>query len=225
MTEVNPAASTGATGTTNTASNSAINPSGFGEEFNSFLQLLTAQIQNQDPLSPLDSTQFVEQLATFSSLEQQVRTNTSLDSIASMIGDLHAIIANDWLGQEVAVASKHVAYEGDPVEFEVNPSLSHDKAVLTVRDSQNNVVWQEALEGSTDRHTWDGNIANQNAKAASGIYQFELDLYKDGQPIAQTEAEFISKVTALGNENGKLVLGTENYLTGDLATTRKLTSN
>ncbi len=224
MTEVNPAASTGATNTTSTSS-TAINTSGIGEEFNNFLQLLTAQIKNQDPLSPLDSTQFVEQLATFSSLEQQVKTNVSLEGIASMIGDLHAIVANDWLGQEVAVASKHVAYEGKPVEFEVNPSLAHDQAVLTVTDSQNNVVWQEALDPSTDRYTWDGDIANQNAKAASGVYQFQLDLFKGGQPIAQTDAEFITKVTALGSENGKLVLGTDNYLTGDLATTRKISDD
>ncbi|MCR9196604.1 MAG: flagellar biosynthesis protein FlgD [Hyphomonas sp.] len=224
MTEVNPAASTGAA-TTSASSSTAINTAGIGEEFNNFLQLLTAQIKNQDPLSPLDSTQFVEQLATFSSLEQQVKTNVSLEGIASMIGDLHAIVANDWLGQEVAVASKHVAYEGKPVEFEVNPSLAHDQAVLTVTDSQNNVVWQEVLDASSERHSWDGNIADQNAKAASGIYQFQLDLFKNGQPIAQTDAEFISKVTALGNEDGKLVLGTENYLTGDLATTRKISPN
>lgn len=224
MTEVNPAASTGATNTASTSS-TAINTSGIGEEFNNFLQLLTAQIKNQDPLSPLDSTQFVEQLATFSSLEQQVKTNVSLEGIASMIGDLHAIVANDWLGEEVAVASKHVAYEGKPVEFEVNPSLAHDQAVLTVTDSQNNVVWQEALDPSTDRYKWDGDIANQNAKAASGIYQFQLDLFKGGQPVAQTDAEFITKVTALGNENGKLVLGTDNYLTGDLATTRKISDD
>ncbi len=224
MTEVNPAASTGSTGTSATSS-TAINTSGIGEEFNNFLQLLTAQIKNQDPLSPLDSTQFVEQLATFSSLEQQVKTNVSLEGIASMIGDLHAIVANDWLGQEVAVASKHVAYEGEPVEFEVNPSLTHDQAILTVTDSQNKVIWQEELDPSTDRHVWDGAVANQNSKASSGIYQFQLDLYQNGQPVAKTDAEFVSKVTALGNENGKLVLGTENYLTGDLATTRKVNAN
>jgi len=225
MTEVNPAATPGTNSTANTASNSTISTTGIGDEFNTFLQLLTAQVKNQDPLSPLDSTQFVEQLATFSSLEQQVRTNTSLEGIASMIGDLHAIIANDWLGEEVAVASKHVAYEGEPVEFEVNPSLAHDEAVLTVTDSQGKTVWQETLDPSTERHAWDGNVAGQNAKAASGIYQFQLDLFKNGQPIAQTDAEFITKVTALGNEDGKLVLGTDSYLTGDLSTTRKVGSD
>ncbi|MEM6649158.1 MAG: flagellar hook capping FlgD N-terminal domain-containing protein [Pseudomonadota bacterium] len=57
------------------------------DEFNQFLQLLTAQVENQDPLQPLDSTQFVEQLATFSSLEEQVQTNDLLASILSELRD------------------------------------------------------------------------------------------------------------------------------------------
>lgn len=55
------------------------------EEFDTFLTLLTAQIKNQDPLAPLDSTQFVEQLATFSNLELQAEGNQTLESIARMI--------------------------------------------------------------------------------------------------------------------------------------------
>lgn len=56
-----------------------------GEEFSTFLTLLTAQIKNQDPLAPLDSTQFVEQLATFSNLELQAKGNQSLDLIAALL--------------------------------------------------------------------------------------------------------------------------------------------
>ena len=55
------------------------------EEFETFLTLLTAQIRNQDPLAPLDSTQFVEQLATFSALELQVETNQKLDQISALL--------------------------------------------------------------------------------------------------------------------------------------------
>ena len=84
MTEVNPAASTG-TSTTSTTSSTAINTASIGEEFNNFLQLLTAQIKNQDPLSPLDSTQFVEQLATFSNLELQATTNQILEGISNLL--------------------------------------------------------------------------------------------------------------------------------------------
>ncbi len=55
------------------------------EEFSTFLTLLTAQIKNQDPLAPLDSTQFVEQLATFTNLELQAKGNQSLERIAALL--------------------------------------------------------------------------------------------------------------------------------------------
>lgn len=55
------------------------------EEFSTFLTLLTAQIRNQDPLAPLDSTQFVEQLATFSQVEMQAKSNAHLENIATML--------------------------------------------------------------------------------------------------------------------------------------------
>jgi flagellar basal-body rod modification protein FlgD len=58
------------------------------DQFNSFIQLLTAQVQNQDPLAPMDSTQFVDQLATFSALEQQVRTNQLLEGMSGMLSAL-----------------------------------------------------------------------------------------------------------------------------------------
>jgi flagellar basal-body rod modification protein FlgD len=56
-----------------------------GEEFSTFLTLLTAQIRNQDPLAPLDSTQFVEQLATFTNLELQAKGNAELENISALL--------------------------------------------------------------------------------------------------------------------------------------------
>ncbi len=61
-----------------------------GEEFTTFITLLTTQIRNQDPTSPLESTQFVEQLATFSSLELQAKSNDILSNIAEMLTQLLA---------------------------------------------------------------------------------------------------------------------------------------
>ena len=79
-----------ATGTSNTATGTNTNASSAeittGEDFTTFLTLLTAQIENQDPLAPLDSTQFVEQLATFSGLELQATANNFLEDIATMLG-------------------------------------------------------------------------------------------------------------------------------------------
>lgn len=90
------AATTTQTTSTASAESTAQQTSGLattGDEFNNFLELLTAQIRNQDPLEPLDSTQFVEQLATFSTLEQQVQSNTRLDTIASTLEELYTAMA------------------------------------------------------------------------------------------------------------------------------------
>ena len=219
MSEINPATTPG---TTTTGSTSAVSASTISEDFDTFLQLLTAQIRNQDPLAPLDSTQFVEQLATFSSLEQQVETNQTLENIATMIGDLHSALATEWLGQDVAVSAKHVAYEGEPVEFEINPAFDYNEAVLTVTDTNNQVVWQESLDTANQRHSWNGSVLDSSTPASNGVYEFRVDLFSNGQPVATTQAEIISKVTTLANENGQLKLGTNNYLTTDLNGVRKL---
>ena len=68
------------------------------DEFDDFLALLTAQVENQDPLEPLDSTQFVEQLATFSALEEQVTTNTWLEDLSTMVSDIYTV----YIGEHMA---------------------------------------------------------------------------------------------------------------------------
>lgn len=77
--------STNGTGTSGTETETTRENSQQGEEFTTFLTLLTAQIRNQDPLAPLDSTQFVEQLATFSNLELQAQGNEFLENISQML--------------------------------------------------------------------------------------------------------------------------------------------
>lgn len=62
------------------------------EQFDTFLRLLTAQIENQDPLAPLDSTQFVQQLATFSGLELQATSNNTLNNIEALLTRQIALI-------------------------------------------------------------------------------------------------------------------------------------
>lgn len=78
--------STAAQENTDPADNATPENISTGEDFATFLTLLTAQIKNQDPLAPLDSTQFVEQLATFSGLELQATANNHLENIAAMLG-------------------------------------------------------------------------------------------------------------------------------------------
>lgn len=195
-----------------------------GEEFNSFLKLLTAQIRNQDPLSPLDSTQFVEQLATFSTLEQQVGANTRLDSIAGIMNDLHTIIANDWLGQSVTVESSWVPYSGDPVTYEFERPENVDRAVLSIRGSDGSPQWSETLDLSDTTFTWDGRTSNGGQVDISSLNQFSIDLFENGAYIGTVAPLVHTTVTEFATEDGKVVLGTALNMPAELESVRKINS-
>ena len=153
-----------------------------GKEFNSFIKLLIAQMRNQDPLAPVDSTQFVQQLATFSSLEQQVNSNTQLGSIASMMSNLTGIMAGQVLGQTVSLQSSWLPYSGEPVQFSADLPEGTTRSVLSIRDQGGQTVWTETLPPGTLAHSWDGRSTADGQAPAGELYEFSIDTYSlDGQ--------------------------------------------
>src|SRR5271154_1591718 len=96
------AAANATTPTTNTSSstnNSAMQQ--LSGNMNTFLTLLTTQLQHQDPLSPMDSTQFTQQLVEYSQVEQQINTNTNLTNLISLQQTNSGAAAVGYLGKEV----------------------------------------------------------------------------------------------------------------------------
>lgn len=191
-----------------------------GEEFNSFLQLLTAQIRNQDPLAPLDSTQFVEQLATFSALEQQVQTNTSLDRISSLIGDLNSLAAENWIGEQIVIESSWVPYQGETIEFEIAPPPQADGAILTVMNPEGTIAYSERLPLAASRHTWNGQLGSGETAPVDSLYQVSIDYYQGGEFIGAAAPQLVTTVTDVATENGKLKLGTAMNISADAETVR-----
>jgi flagellar basal-body rod modification protein FlgD len=96
-----------ATGTT-TGTSSSSSLQKLGEDYTKILTLLTAQIKHQDPLSPMDSTEFVAQLAQLSQVEQAVKSNSNLEVISSKIAALATATGTDMIGRDVTVSSKVV---------------------------------------------------------------------------------------------------------------------
>jgi flagellar basal-body rod modification protein FlgD len=194
-----------------------------GKEFNSFIKLLTAQIRNQDPLSPMDSTQFVDQLATFSTLEQQVASNTHLEGIASMIGGLHSsILAGQWLGETVAIDTSWAPYSGEGVDLVVDIPESTDETILKVRDADGNEIWSKTLDPEANTYTWNGETSTGDQMAEDGVYQLEIQMYKDGELQRTTSPRLIGTVTGVTvDENGTLLLETSLNLTTEMANVEK----
>lgn len=86
-------------------SQSATSLSQLGDDYNKFLTLLTAQISNQDPLAPVDSTQFVAQLAQLSQVEQAVQTNDRMELLTNQVAGLMNLSGTDLIGRNVKATS------------------------------------------------------------------------------------------------------------------------
>jgi flagellar basal-body rod modification protein FlgD len=163
------------TGTSSVATAPTSQPA-FGQEFNSFIKLLTAQVRNQDPLSPLDSTQFVEQLATFSSLEQQVNTNTNLKSISTMISDLAKTMTAQSPGQPLSLQSSWLPFSGDSVQFSGEMPAGTSRGVLTIKNETGQAVWTETL-GIGGVYSWDGRTTSGSQAPTGDLYEYSIDTY------------------------------------------------
>ncbi|WP_300380643.1 flagellar hook capping FlgD N-terminal domain-containing protein [Henriciella sp.] len=223
MSIINPAVNTQANQAASPAEATANGKAEVGEEFNQFIKLLTAQVRNQDPLSPLDSTQFVEQLATFSNLEQQVKTNTSLDGIASMIGDLHGMLASEWLGKTVSVESSWVPYSGDAVDYEVDKPAAAEKAILTIHDGNGAEVWSKELDLAAGSYSWDGRTSSGAQPAQDTLFEFGIEMYDEaGNYLGTAAPRVITEVTDVGNENGTMRVGTTSRLSADMNSVRQV---
>ena len=191
-----------------------------GAEFDTFLTLLTAQIRNQDPLAPLDSTQFVEQLATFTGLEQQVQGNQFLENISNSMIELMSLAASEWVGQTVEVESAFVPFEGDEVSFTADIPARADQATLQILNSAGEIIETQALDTSDTAFAWNGTTAS-GAPADQGLYQMKIDLFEDGNFLGSVAPRLISQVTEASLENGKIRLGLENRLSEFAENVRK----
>jgi flagellar basal-body rod modification protein FlgD len=130
-----------------------------GQTYNQFLNLLTTQLQNQDPLDPMDSSQFTNQLVSFSQVEQGILTNQKLDAMLTQT-------SNNQIGQSLAYIGKDVYYKGNAVYYDGSTELKIGYAIdgtpktaqLRIRDADNNIIRTIPVPANTSAGSiaWDG---------------------------------------------------------------------
>ena len=161
--------------------------------YDNFLLLLTKQLQNQDPLNPMDTAQFTQQLVGFSQVEQQIASNKSLERLISLQSSTNAFGAVSFLGNEVAVDSDHVALKDGKAKFQYQIDHTASQALLSVYDARGQIVLvQEANKGiGTYNVEWNGKDAFGN-QLPDGEYRVAVS-YADSQ--GQT---YSSEITSFG---------------------------
>ena len=160
--------------------------------FDTFLSLLTAQLRNQDPLEPVDSTNFVAQLAQFSAVEQQVQTNTALGEILGALGGEDASSLALWLGAEVQTPGP-VFFGGDTIDLTKSPTPDATQSTLVVRNLAGDVIAQQEVSGQDGKITWNG-LTNAGGEAPEGSYTFIVENMKGTTKLPTQDAAGFSKV-------------------------------
>ena len=177
-------------------------------DFETFLRMLTAQMQNQDPLKPIESSDFASQLATFSGVEQQVRTNDLLQSLSDRLGGGGMTQLAGWVGME-ARAPVPAKFGGQPLTVAPHPAEGADQAVLVVHDSSGAEVQRLPVVPSQDTLLWAG-VQDNGTPFESGVYSFNLESYREGKLLGTSIAETYSTVREVRQQNGKSVLILDN---------------
>lgn len=174
-----------------------------GADFDSFLTLLTAQLRNQDPLSPLDSTEFVAQLASFSSVEQLVGVNERLDTLSGQALASDIASFSNWIGQDVVAASGVFRATGAPVSFGFAEPAAGQQIRATLRSADGrDVTAIPVLDPASGRATWSGLGADGNPITGTDL-TIQIDYIEGGTPARTVPAEIQRRVTGIhGSANG-----------------------
>lgn len=175
-------------------------------DFNTFLTMLTTQIKNQDPTNPMDSADFAVQLATFSGVEQQVKTNEALAALSGQFGVMGMSQLAAWVGQE-ARAPSPVYLGASPVTITYASAAGADRASLVVRNDQGNVVARENVALGKGPYQWTG-MASDGTALPNGTYSLSLESYKGANQIGQaTEVEAYARIQeARSGANGTMLV-------------------
>ena len=126
--------------------------------FDTFLTLLTTQLKNQDPLSPMDSSQFTQQLVQFSQVEQSINANQNLESLISLTKARAGSDAVGFLGKTITITDGSAGLKSGQALW--GYSLASDSAAtrLTITDSKGHTVYTGAGNTASGLHAfnWDG---------------------------------------------------------------------
>jgi flagellar basal-body rod modification protein FlgD len=214
--------STSVTGALTSAAGSGLS----SVDFNTFLKLLVAQLKNQDPLNPLDGTEFTGQIAQFSTLEQQINGNNYLSQILEQRDYGQQTLATSYLGKVVLAPGTGISLgDSGGTEFGYKLDGTASKVDVSIYDEDGTLVRSVSGDGAEGNHivTWDGKDDDGNTLAAGNYTVAVKSTDKDGKVVATTPMVY-GKVASILNDSGTSSLIMADGSTVELADVLAVTS-
>ncbi len=166
--------------TSTAAATNALASQQIAGNFQSFLQLLTTQLQNQNPLDPLDTNQFTQQLVEFAGVQQQLNTNDSLATLVSLQQTAQSTQALDYVGKTAVVSGSTAALTNSTATWQLSvPTAS--TVNITIANSTGQTVFTgsyNASAGNNQPFEWNGQ-GNDGTQWPDGNYTLTATA-KDG---------------------------------------------
>ena len=209
-----PATNSGSSSTNNTSSTAT---TGIADNFQTFLTLLTTQLQNQNPLDPLDTNQFTQQLVQFAGVEQQLKSNDQLKSLIEIEKSAQATQALIYVGNTVAVDGSTTQFDGSATWNLKAPKGTN--ATVTITNSTGQTVYSGkfTLANGNSSFVWDGK-GNDGTQYPAGDYKLTATgTDSSGKDVAiASEVQGVVDSVDLTATPALLSIGGQNYTTDQI---------
>lgn len=190
--------------------------------FDTFLSLLTTQLKNQNPLDPLDTNQFTQQLVQFSSVEQQLKSNTFLQALVQSTQNVQNNAAVSYIGKTVTASGVN----SDLVNHQATWSFNLPQAAtvsVTIKDANGNQVYSEsgALGAGLGQFNWDG-TRTDGSTAPDGTYSISIAARNAQGAYVAASTETTGTVTGvnLSGNQPSLIVGASTIKLSDVTSIR-----
>ena len=183
--------------------------------FETFLSLLTAQLKNQDPLSPVDSNQFTAQLTQMAGVEQQLLTNDLLTALLEANQSGGQGDAAQYIGRDATAAWSTVRLEDGQATWSYELATNAQSATLQVLDSQGRVVWSGAAPSTAagvHDFEWDGKTTDGQQLPDGGVYSLKISAQGSGSSGVQSQVLVRGQVRAVEIYDGQPFLTVGNSI-------------
>ena len=205
------------------AASTATNKATIAQNFDTFMQLLTTQLKNQNPLSPLDTNQFTQQLVSFAQVEQQINMNSSLSSLLTLQQTSQMNAALGFLGQNVTVKGDTARLTNGQAGWSFE-TASPGTATISVKGPTGETAYTGTFSFSAgpQQFSWDGK-GNDGTQWADGNYKMSIAA-KDAnnQPVAiSTEVTGVVDAVDVTQNPPVLTIGTQTFTIDQIKEVRR----
>lgn len=194
-------------------------------DMNTFLTLLTTQLKYQDPMDPMDTAEFTNQLVQYSSVEQAIQTNSKLDNLLTLTISNLGAQAVSYIGKTAQVLGDVMPLEGGKAKATYTLSKDALSTTISVKDMSGKVVYTENgnITAGTHEFMWDGKDSNGN-QLEDGAYQIVVSpKVANGETAVGVTTTIFGKVTGVANDESDVYIGLGDAVTaklGDILTMR-----